>query len=74
MQDPEKYRGITLLSHIMKLRARFLDGRIRKREEQKLGEGIQKGQRDDRWDVCIKAAGREEVEDARKNDSGICGA
>ena len=41
MRDPGKYRGITLLSHIMKLRTRFLDGRIRKRVEQELGEGQQ---------------------------------
>ena len=41
MPDPGKYRGITLLSHIMKLRTRFLDGRIRKRVEQELGEGQQ---------------------------------
>ena len=41
MRDPGKYRGTTLLSHIMKLRTRFLDGRIRKRVEQELGEGQQ---------------------------------
>ena len=41
MQDPGKYRGITLLSHIIKLRMRFLDGRIRKKVEQELGEGQQ---------------------------------
>ena len=28
VQDPGKYRGITLLSHIMKLLERILDGRI----------------------------------------------
>ena len=36
--DPENYRGITLLSHIMKVLERILDGRIRKRVEQELGE------------------------------------
>ena len=41
MQDPGKYRGITLLSHIMKLLERILDGRIRKKIEQELGEGKQ---------------------------------
>ena len=46
MQDPGKYRGITLLSHIMKLLERILDGRIRKKVEQELGEeqqGFRKG-------------------------------
>ena len=28
--DPGKYRGITLLSHVMKVLERILDGRIRK--------------------------------------------
>ena len=41
VQDPGKYRGITLLSHIMKLLERILDVRIRKKVEQKLGEGQQ---------------------------------
>ena len=34
VQDPGKYRGITLLSHTMKLLERILDGRIRKGVEQ----------------------------------------
>ena len=34
VQDPEKYRGITLLSHIMKLLERILDVRIQKKVEQ----------------------------------------
>ena len=38
VQDPGKYGGITLLSHIMKFLERSLDGRIRKRVEQELGE------------------------------------
>ena len=38
VQDPGKYRGITLLSHVMKLLERILDGRIRKKVEQELGE------------------------------------
>ena len=37
-QDPGKYRGITLLSHIMKLLERILDKRLRERVEQELGE------------------------------------
>jgi len=46
VQDSEKYRGITLLIHIMKLLERILDVRIRKKVEQELGEeqqGIRKG-------------------------------
>ena len=31
VQDPGTYRGITLLSHVMKVLERILDGRIRKR-------------------------------------------
>ena len=48
VQDPGKYRGITLLRHIMKLLERILDGRIRKRVEQELGEE-QQGFRKGRW-------------------------
>ena len=47
VQDPGKYRGITLLSHIMKLLERILDVRIRKNVEQELGEEQHGGQRDD---------------------------
>ena len=46
MQDPVKYRGITLLSHIMKLLQRILDVRILKRVEHEFGEeqqGFKKG-------------------------------
>ena len=37
-QDPWKYRGITLLSHIIKLLERILDTRLRERVEHELGE------------------------------------
>ena len=46
LQAPRKCRGITLVSHTMKLLKRILDGRIRKRIEQELGEeqhGFRKG-------------------------------
>ena len=46
MQDPGKYRGITLLRHIMKLLEKILVVRIRKKVEQELGEeqqGFRKG-------------------------------
>ena len=45
-QDPGKYRGITLLSHILKLLERILDKRLREKVEHKLGEeqlGFRKG-------------------------------
>ena len=74
VQDPGKYRGITLLSHIMKLLKRILNGRIRKKVEQDLGEeqqGFRKGRAT--TNVCIKIAGRVEVGDAKENGSGICG-
>ena len=48
-QDPGKYRGITLLSHIMKLLERILDKRLREKVvEHKLGEE-QLGFRKGRW-------------------------
>ena len=34
--DQGKYRGITLLSHVMKLRERILDNRLHERVEQEL--------------------------------------
>ena len=37
-QDPGKYRGITLLSHVMKLLERILDKRLREKVEHKLSE------------------------------------
>ena len=37
-QDPGKYRGITLLSHIMKLLERILEKRLPEKVEHKLGE------------------------------------
>ena len=42
-QDPGKYRGITLLSHIMKLLERILNKRLREKVEHKLGEDQKKG-------------------------------
>ena len=46
VQDPRKCRGIILLSHIMKLLERILDGRMRKRvnmEIRKEKQGFRKG-------------------------------
>ena len=45
-QDTGKYRGITLLSHIMKLLERILDNMLRERVKHNLGEeqmGFRKG-------------------------------
>ena len=38
MQECGKHRGIKLLSHVMKLLERILDGMVRKTAENKLGE------------------------------------
>ena len=38
MHDPGKYRGITLLSHVLKLLERILDGRIRVVVEGEIGD------------------------------------
>ena len=38
VHDPGKYRGITLLSQVLKLLERLLDGRIRKKVECETGE------------------------------------
>ena len=46
VHDPGKYRGITLLSHVLELRERVLDARIRRRVECDFGEeqqGFRKG-------------------------------
>ena len=48
MHDPGKYRGITLLSQVLKLLERVLDAMIRRRVEGDLGEeeqGFRKGRR-----------------------------
>ena len=38
VHDPGKYRGITLISQVLKLLERVLDARIRRRVEGDLGE------------------------------------
>ena len=46
VQDLGKYKGITLLSHVMKVLKRTLDGRARKNVEMKISEeqqGIERG-------------------------------
>ena len=41
VHDPGKYRGITLLSQVLKLLERVLDARIRRRVEGDFGEEMQ---------------------------------
>ena len=54
VHDPGKYRGITLLSQVLKLLERVLDAR-QKQEESMLLRGrtakVQEGERDSRQDV-----------------------
>ena len=38
VQEPGKYRGVTLLSHVLKMLERILDGRIRRIVECEMGE------------------------------------
>ena len=38
VHDPGKYRGISLLSHVLKVLERILDGRIRMIVEGEVGE------------------------------------
>ena len=54
VHDPGKYRGITLLSQVLKLLERVLAARIRRRVEGDFGEeqkGVQEGERNRRRDV-----------------------
>ena len=60
-QDPGKYRGITLLSHIMKLLERILDKRLREIVEPGLVEE-QLGFRKGRGATCGKFSNRQLVE------------
>ena len=76
VRDPGKYRGIILLSHVMKLLERIPEGRIRKRVEQELGEE-QQGFRKGRGTTGGMFALRQQVEKRLgmqgKNGSRICG-
>ena len=49
VRDPGKYRGITLLSHVLKVLERILDGRMRRIVECEMGEeqqGFRRGMAD----------------------------
>ena len=65
VQDPGKCRGITLLSHTMKLLERILDGRIRKGVEQELCEeqhGFRKGRGTTDGMFALKQLGEKRLE------------
>ena len=62
MHDPVKYRGITLLSQVLKLLERVLDTRIRKIVEGDFGGKqqlrVQEGEMNSRRDVRPETDGR----------------
>ena len=73
VHDPEKYRGITLLSQVLKLLERVLDGRIRKKIECEIGEeqqGFRK--RNHGWVVHTEAVRGEKTRKAREHVYWIC--
>ena len=74
MHDPGKYRGITLLSQVLKLLERILDGRIRKRVEYDFGgrtTRVQEGERNRRQVVRPETDGREETGGTGQYGSGV---
>ena len=77
-QDPGKYRGTTLLSHIMKLRLeRIMDKRLRERVEHNLGEeqlGFRKGRGVTDGMFSLKQHSREQIGEATKHGFGFCGS
>ena len=75
MHDPGKYRGITLLSQVLKLLERVLDARIRRRVECDFGEeqqGFMKGRGTAAGrDVRPKTDGRAETGGTGQYGSGV---
>ena len=73
VHDPGKYRGITLLSHVLKLLERVLDARIRRRVEGDFGRTarVQEGERNRRRDVCPETDGREYTGGTGQYGSGV---
>ena len=74
VHNPGKYRGITLLSQVLKLLERVLDARIRRRVEGDFGEeqqGFMKGERNSRRDVRPETDGREETGGTGQYGSGV---
>ena len=74
VHDPGKYRGITLLSQVLKLLERVLDPRIRRRVECDFGRTarVQEGERNSRRDVRPETDGREATGGAWQYGSGVC--
>ena len=73
VHDPGKYRGITLLSQVLKLLNRLLDARIRRRVEGDFGRTarVQEGERNSRRDVCPETDGREDTGGSEQYGSGV---
>ena len=73
VHDPGKYRGITLLSQVLKLLERLLDARIRRRVEGDFWRTarVQEGERNSRWDVRPETDGREDTGLTEQYGSGV---
>ena len=74
VHDPGKYRGITLLSQVLKLLERVLDARIRRRVEGDYGEeqqGFRKGRGTADGDIRSATDGREETGGTGQYGSGV---
>ena len=73
VHDPGKYRGITLLSHVLKLLVRVLDARIRRRVECDFGEEQQgfKKRRGTADGMYVLRHGREETGGTGQYGSGV---
>ena len=73
VHDPGKYRGITLISQVLKLLERVLDARIRRRVEGDFGRRarVQEGERNRRRDVSPETDGRGETGGTGQYGSGV---
>ena len=71
VHDPGKYRGITLLSQVLKLLERVLDGRIRKKIECEIGEE-QQGFRKERGTTDGLFTLRQSVEKKLEKQGSMC--
>ena len=71
VHDPGKYRGITLLSQVLKLLERVLDARIRRRVECDFGEEQQGFMKGRGTAVRPETDGREETGGTGQYGSGV---
>ena len=74
VHNPGKYRGITLLSKILKLLERFLEAMMRRRVDCDFGgrrARVQEGERNNRRDVRPETDGREETGCTGQFGSGV---